>query len=196
MSGIMRKLILSIHITLDGYMAGLNGEMDWHYENWSDEMAAESLSQLQQSGCLLVGRHTYQAMINYWARVAVSPLSTGYNRKYARTLCTLPKVVISGTMEGINRPEVVLLKGDWLSKLNAFKQQSGLHLIAWGGVNMAHALIKHHLVDEYRLWVAPVTLQTGIPLFLHPVDKEQLKLTQTQIFDNGVVLYFYQTTAN
>jgi len=172
-------------------MAGPNGELDWHYEHWNDEMARESHNLLQSMGTILVGRITYEAMLKHWSQVAISPVSTTDDRNYARLICGLPKIVFSTTLHEITRPQSKLAQGNLSREVVSLKQQPGRDIISWGGVNMAHSLIQAGLVDIYLLWVAPVVLKQGVPLFLTK-SRPVLKLVKTHHFTNGVVLFYYE----
>lgn len=174
-------------------MAGPHGELDWHYAHWNDEMAVASGAVLNNAGAIIVGRVTYIALVKYWSQVAVSPLSTEADRKYARLICGIPKIVFSNTLKEVNRHSSSLAKGRLEDELPRLKQQPGKDILSWGGVNMAHALIKAGLVDVYLLWVAPVILHAGIPLFRDAGERDKLKFIATQPFSNGVVLYHYET---
>ena len=189
----MRRVILSVNITMNGLMAGPNGELDWHYAHWNDEMAEESHKLLTKVDAIVAGRVTYQAMIAHWSQVAVSPLSTGADRNYARTICIIPKIVFSTTLKEVSKHQSRLAKEGLLEEINTLKQQPGKDIISWGGVNMAHSLIKTGLVDTYLLWVAPVLLEKGIPLFTNVEDRPKTQPVKTQTFNNGVVLYYYKT---
>ncbi|WP_345953871.1 dihydrofolate reductase family protein [Mucilaginibacter sp. PAMB04168] len=188
----MRKLVLSINITMDGLMAGPHGELDWHYAHWSDEMALESNRHLQLMGAIIVGRVTYEAMVRYWSQVAVSPLTSDRDRSYAHLICGLPKIVFSYTMQELSKPQSKLAKGRLVDEVMYLKHQAGKDIISWGGINMAHALIEADLVDEYWLWVAPVILQEGVPLFINLQRRQRLKLIKMHAFSNGVTLFKYQ----
>jgi dihydrofolate reductase len=189
----MRKMILSVNITLNGLMAGPAGEMDWHLEHWNNEMARESYQLLSRSGAIVVGRITYQALLAHWQQVAVSPLSTVDDRNYAKLICGLPKIVFSHTLHNTDRYRSSVARGSVRDELLALKQLPGKQIISWGGVNMAHSLIKANVVDVYLLWVTPVMLQKGIPLFMN--GRPAMQLVRTRSFSNGVVLLWYQNLA-
>lgn len=176
-------------------MAGPNGELDWHYEHWNDEMAHESHALLQSMGAILVGRVTYEAMLKHWSQVAISPVSTTHDRSYAKLICGLPKIVFSTTLQQVTRPQSVLAKGNLGHEVLYLKQQAGADIISWGGVNMAHSLIQAGLIDVYLLWVAPVVLKQGVPLFLTK-GRPALRLIKTHHFTNGVVLFYYEPLNN
>jgi len=188
----MRKVILSVNITMDGLMAGPNGELDWHYDYWNDEMAKESSAILNNTGAIVVGRVTYLALLKYWSQVAVSPLSTTTDRSYARLICGIPKIVFSNTLTHVNHYQSTLAKGNLQEEILALKMQQGKNILSWGGVNMAYSLIEAGLVDVYLLWVAPVILYTGVPLFKDAAEREKLRLIKARHFNNGVVLYYYE----
>ena len=187
----MRKLILSVNVSMDGLMAGPNGELDWHYAHWNDEMAEISRSLLVDVDTIIAGRVTYYAMVAHWSQMAVSPLATDADRSYAKTICALTKIVFSTTLKELTDSRSRLAKTGLINEIMSLKQQPGKDIISWGGVNMAHSLIEANLVDVYQLWVAPVILNRGIPLFTNWHYKAQLKPVKTRAFSNGVMLYYY-----
>ncbi|MDT3403219.1 dihydrofolate reductase family protein [Mucilaginibacter terrae] len=107
----------------------------------------------------------------------------------------MPKIVFSTTLQQISRPQSKLAKGNLNREVLYLKQQPGADIISWGGVNMAHSLIKAGLIDVYLLWVAPVVLKQGVPLFLIK-ERPALRLIKTHHFTNGVVLFYYEPEYN
>ncbi|MDP9040660.1 MAG: dihydrofolate reductase family protein [Bacteroidota bacterium] len=190
--GNTRKVIVSMNLTLDGYLSGPNGELDWHFEYWNEEMSEKLLQQLDKADTILLGRLTYEAMSNYWQ---VKPLEKDFPRQdlaIADLMNSHVKVVFSKTRSGpvwnnsiltIKAPEEVI-KG--------LKQQKGRDIILYGSASIAYTIIRCNLADEYRLWIHPVILGSGNPLFKNLKNRIKLKLTDAIEFDSGVVVCSYK----
>ena len=186
----MRKLILSTNITVDGFMAGRKGELDWHFSNWNEEMAIFSLEQLDTMDTILVGRVTYQAMANHWPSAAADPCGSKLDIEYAVRMNYLPKIVFSKTLKKVEWRNSRLVKENIKEEIIKLKQLPGENMIMWGGVSIVQAFMKMGLIDEYRIWVAPVVLGSGMPLF-KGINRQDLTLLKTKTFSNGVVLLAY-----
>lgn len=188
----MRKVILSTNVTLDGYMAGPNGELDWHFKNWNEKMAEYAFGQLTMIDTILVGRVTYESMAGYWPEAEANPKGTKIDTEFAKRMNALPKVVFSKTLKqpGWNNSRVV--NDNIKDEITMLKQKPGKDMIIWGGVRIVSTFIKLGLIDEYRIFVAPVVLGSGLPLFKNTNDSFNLKLLRTRAFSNGVILLNYQ----
>lgn len=187
----MKRLILKMSMTLDGYVGGPDGEIDWILRTLDPDASAWIEGTLWQAGAHLVGRRTYADMIGYW------PTST---ELLAAPMNAIPKVVFSRTGSLAREPTTALrdatdaqhaaglirtaaapgwddtrvLGHDLAADIQALKTEPGKDLLAHGGASFARALVRHGLVDEYRLIVHPVVLGSGLALFggTEPFDLE------------------------
>jgi dihydrofolate reductase len=182
----MRKIILFNLVTLDGFFAGPNGEIDWHAVD--EEFNTFAIEQLNTTGGLIFGRVTYQMMASYWP----TPPALQDDPIVADKMNTLPKIVVSRTLETAEWNKTRLVKTKLAEELLKLKQQPGGDLFVFGSANLAATLIQHDLIDEYRLIVNPVILGSGIPLFKGIRQPLHLKWVQTKPFRNGNVLLVYQ----
>ena len=178
----MRKVILFNMVTLDGFFAGPNGEIDWH--NVGEEFNAFAIDQLNSAGGLIFGRVTYQLMAGYWP-TAVDDLVV------AGKMNALPKFVFSRTLDEVAWSNTTLVKGSVPEEVSKLKQQPGNDLLFFGSADLAATFIQNHLIDEFRLMVNPVVLGNGKPLFKGVEDRLDLKLLRTRAFRNGNVLLYY-----
>jgi dihydrofolate reductase len=189
--GNMRKLIVSMNLSLDGYMSGPRGDLDWHFETWNEEMGEKLLEQLEKADTILLGRITYETMAKYWS---VKPLKQNFPRQdlaIADKLNRYTKVVFSGTgMDSIWENTVFAIRNPELEILS-LKQQKGKDIILYGSGALVSALIQSGLVDEYLLWIHPVILGRGKPLFNKLNTRLNLKLKNSFLFDSGVVALRY-----
>jgi len=171
----MRKLVLQMSISLDGYLGGA-GDGDDGLTHWI-------LDALDQVGTHIMGRVTYHEMAAHW------PAST---EAFAAPMNTLPKVVFSQTLEQANWHNTRVARGDIAEEIARLKQQPGKDILAHGGVRFAQSLMTGGLVDEYRLMIHPMMLGTGERLFPDRPEALHLTLLSARSFASGVVVLVYQ----
>lgn len=188
----MRKIVLSVNITLDGFMAGMNGELDWHVAHWSSELMENALDQLRNTDTLLIGRNTYQQMASYWPVAATKKSFTLEDREFAERMNVLPKMVFSRTLNKVEWQNAKLVKGEAGTEVKKLKQQAGKDILVWGGIGLVSSFIDQDLFDEYRVSVIPVFLGKGRSVSDKISNMTNLKLLNTRIFANGVVLLTYR----
>jgi dihydrofolate reductase len=183
----MRKLIYSMTVSLDGFIAGPDGEIDWGAPD--EELHRFHNRMTGELGVQLLGRRLYETML-YWETVEESPSSAEHTLEFARIWKALPKIVFSktlGQVEGNAR----LLRDDVAAEVAELKQQPGKDL-AVGGAGLASACMKLGLIDEYRLFVRPVVLGGGTPYFPALDDRINLELVETRTFGARVVYVRYR----
>lgn len=184
----MRKLKLQMQLSLDGFVAGPNGEMDWMVWNW-DEPLNKYVGDITESvDCIVLGRVLAQGFIDYWANAAANPETVPGAQKLNDT----PKVVFTKTLESNEWSNTTLAKGDLVEEITALKNQSGNDIIAYGGGNFVSDLIKHNLIDEYHLFINPTILGNGMPIFKSLEDKLNLQLIESRGFECGIVVLCYK----
>ncbi|WP_276485146.1 dihydrofolate reductase family protein [Paraflavitalea pollutisoli] len=187
----MRKLIVSINVTLDGFMAGPAGELDWHFPHWNEEMANFAYEQLCMMDSILLGRVTYQAMASYWPYEANNTAHGLKEGNYASMMNNYAKIVFSRTLRTVEWRNARLVKKDIGKEVLALKQQPGHNMIVFGSGSIVSKLTQLDLVDEYVLWVHPITLGRGVPLFQNIRHMPALQLLRTKAFSSGVVILYY-----
>lgn len=186
-----RKLILSMNVTLDGCMAGADSELDWHFRSWSGEMARFASEQLSTADTILLGRITYQAMANYWPNEALSISCAREDIPFADMMNNYTKIVFSRSLQKTEWQNSKLIRDNIKEQIEKLKKKKGKNIIVYGSGKIASALMKLNLIDEYVLWVHPVVLGKGRPLFKGVHDDIPLQLINTKIFDSGVVVLSY-----
>ncbi|WP_327289344.1 dihydrofolate reductase family protein [Streptomyces sp. NBC_01198] len=183
----MRKIVLMMSVSLDGFMEGPNRDIDWHQV--SEELHNYFNAHLGTMGAFLDGRVTYELMADYWPTADEDPSSPEPIKEFARIWREMPKIVYSRTLE----------RADWNStivrevvpaEVEALKAGSGGDL-ALGGADLAAVFAEHDLIDEYLIYVHPVLLGAGKRLFPGAADRAKLRLIETRPFGNGVVLLRY-----
>ncbi|HYG36999.1 MAG TPA: dihydrofolate reductase family protein [Cytophagales bacterium] len=179
----MRKIISFMHISLDGFVAGPNGEMDWIKVD--QELFDYVGKRISEGDTALYGRVTYQMMENYWPTAADKPNATRHDIEHSKWYSKVHKVVLSKTMKDAGRTGLTNTKviSDNLSdRINEIKQSNNggsEDILLFGSPTATHSLIQQNLIDGYWLFVNPIILGRGIPLFADIKDKIKLKLLPT-----------------
>lgn len=187
----MRKVILFMHASLDGFVAGPNGEMDWIiYDEELQNYAKEVHSNVDT---VLYGRVTYQMMAGFWSNPPENLLDSKYHVEHAHWLENATKIAFSKSLDRVEWKNSRLIKENIAEEISTLKKQSGKDMIIIGSASFAHSLMKLGLIDEYRINVNPVVLGGGIPLFKDVADRIHLKLEKANTFNTGVVGLVYQT---
>ena len=183
----MRKIISFMHISLDGFVAGLNGEMDWIKVD--EEIFDYVGKRISEGDTALYGRVTYQMMENYWPTAADKPTATKHDIEHSKWYSKVHKVVLSKTMKEavpMFRDNTKIISENLSDSINEIKQKAGEDILLFGSPTATHSLIQLNLIDGYWLFVNPIILGQGIPLFADIKDKIKLKLLTTRQFTSGV----------
>lgn len=190
----MRKIILSMSVSLDGYFEGPDRELDWHLVD--DELHTHFNEQSRDMGAFLMGRVDYELMASFWPTADSDPSSSGPMKEFARIWRETPKVVFSRTLRQSEGNAAIRREVD-PAEIRALKARPGGDM-AVGGAELAAAFRQHDLIDEYRVYVHPVLLGRGRPLFRQPASgplpRTGLRLLGTRTFGNGVVLLHHERT--
>ena len=179
-----------MNVTLDGFMAGPNCELDWHFNYWNEEMAKFASEQLSNADTILLGRVTYNAMEKYWPAKATDLSYPREDIAFACMMNSYTKIVFSKTLQKIEWNNARLIKKDISKELLRLKRQPGKDIIIYGSGSLVSALMQMDLIDEYVLWLHPVFIGKGKTLFKGPGDKFKLKLVNTRTLDSGVVILY------
>jgi dihydrofolate reductase len=183
----MRKLIYSMGVSLDGFIAGPDGGIDW---SAPDEELHRFHNQLaRETGAELYGRRLYETM-RYWETAEENRSAPEHELEFARIWKDTPKIVFSRTLENVEA-YARLVRDGVAEEVAKLKEQPGKEL-AVGGAGLASTCIKLGLIDEYRLFVNPVVLGGGTPYFPALDEKINLELVETQTFGSRVVYLRYR----
>lgn len=207
----MRKLILKMSVSVDGFVGGPSGEIDWIFKSFDAGATAWTVDTLWQAGAHIMGSRTFRDMAAYW------PTSS---EPFAAPMNDIPKLVFSRTgslgevsttraLEDATRlrkeseapvtpakasswTKATIASGDLAEEIARLKQQPGKPVLAHGGASFARSLVQHGLVDEYHLLAHPIALGHGLPLFSGLAKPLDLKLLSATSFDGGAVAHIYQ----
>jgi len=190
----MRKIIVTMWVTLDGHVAGANGEMDWVGQFYDEAMGNYENDLVSAADTLLLGRVTYQSFAGSWPKVPDDPTSPPGLVEYARKLNAMRKIVFSRTLESVEWNNSILVQEVLPEEITKLKQEPGSDIVIYGSVSIVGALANLGLIDEYQLLVHPIVLGSGKPLFQDIKQRVNLQLIQTKTHPSGVVLLSYQPT--
>jgi dihydrofolate reductase len=183
----MRTLIYSMGVSLDGFIAGPDGEIDWSAPD--EELHRFHNQQAREVGAHLYGRRLYEEM-TYWETADENPSAPEHELEFARIWKDTPKIVFSKTLEKVEG-NATLVRDGVAEEVVKLKEQPGKDLAA-GGAGLASTLIELGLVDEYRLFVSPVVLGGGTPYFPALDESINLELAETRTFGSRVVYVRYR----
>lgn len=184
----MRKLKLQMHMSLDGFVAGPNDELDWMSRSSDGIQLINSL--IDSSDTILMGRKMTDGFMNYWENIVNNqPESPEF--PFAKKMVDTPKVVFSHTLDESRWTNTVLAKGNLTDEIANLKNRNGKNIIAYGGADFVSSLIKENLIDEYNLFVNPVILGKGMTIFDKTEKRLNLRLVESKAFDCGIVLLRY-----
>ena len=186
----MRNLIFFMHTSLDGFVAGPNGEMDWI--NVDDSMFDFVAEMTDQADTALYGRVTYQMMQSYWPTAADKPNATKHDIEHSNWYNNVAKVVLSKTMSETGLDNTTIISGQLADNINKLKQQEGKRILIFGSPGASQSLLNQGLIDEFWLFVNPIILGQGMPLFKDITGTTKLKLVETKSFDCGVLALHYR----
>ncbi len=195
----MRKLKLQVQMSIDGFIAGPNGEMNFMVWDWDDQLKDYVTDITDPVDCILLGRKLAEGFIPYWASVAANaedPQVTA-GKKFTET----KKVVFTKTLNSSAPADngwnnTLVTNGDLVEEVSRLKNEAGKDMIAYGGANFVSALIKHALVDELHLFINPAAIGNGMPIFKDVESTQAMNLIKATAFDCGIVILKYEPKRN
>jgi dihydrofolate reductase len=182
------RIVVTEFMSLDGVVEDPGGAEDFKHSGWSfeisrgDEGEKFKLDETMSSEALLLGRVTYEGFAKAW------PTRDG---EFADKFNTMPKYVVSSTLENPEWNNSTVLKGDVAEEVGKLRQELDGDIVVHGSPRLVQALIEHDLVDEVRLMVFPVVLGSGTRLFGETSDKKTLRLVDSKMVGDGVAVLTY-----
>ena len=186
----MRKLISFMHSSLDGFVAGPHGEMEWIKVD--GEMFDLAGKQTDRSDTALYGRVTYQMMDSYWPTAAQQPQASRHDVQHSHWYNTVQKVVVSKSLEGKELKNATIISDNLKEEIIKLKQAAGKEIIMFGSPGTVHSLMRLDLIDEFWIFINPILLGQGIPLFKNITHMVNLALVSSKVFASGVVCLHYE----
>jgi dihydrofolate reductase len=171
-------------MSLDGYVAGPKGEMDWIKVD--EEIFDHVGKRIENSDTALYGRVTYQMMEDYWPTAGDQPTASKHDMEHSKWYKKVQKIVLSKSLKDMGSSNTKIIGDNLSDKVNEVKQQAGSDILLFGSPTATHSLMKLNLIDGYWLFVNPIVLGQGIPLFEDVRNKIKLKLLNTRQFTSGV----------
>ena len=186
----MRKIIAALQMSLDGFIEGSNGELDWAMaedeETWRD--LDETLGSVD---AFILGRGMYPAYEQYWLALLANPTGTKNENAYARLADKIPHIVLSKTLDNVAW-KITRIVWD-VEEIRKMKQQPGKDMLTFGGATLVSSLMNMGLIDELRLMVNPIILGRGKALFKDVKERYTLNLIQVKPLKSGKVGLIYST---
>lgn len=188
----MRKLIVTMWVTLDGFVAGPNNDMGFVGELYDEAMGIYETELMRGADTLVLGRVTYESFAGSWPHVPDNPQASEGEKVYARLLNAMRKIVFSKTLQSADWNNSTLVREIDPEEIARLKQEPGKDMVIYGSVSIIQALTNLGLIDEYQILVHPTLLGEGKPLFQDIKQKVDLKLINTKTHPSGVVVLSYQ----
>ena len=187
----MRKLKLNMQVTVDGFVAGPNGELDWMVLDLDDKLRADFNSLTGSFDTILMGRKMTPEFMSFWTNEVKRPESPEYT--LAKMMVEYPKIVFTKTLDKApsSWPNTTLAKGNIVDEVNRVKNQKGKDIVVYGGATFVSSLIKHGLIDEYYFFVNPVAIGNGMTIFKDLGRRFDLKQLDATPYACGVTVHHY-----
>lgn len=179
----MRKLKLQMQITVDGFVAGLEGQQDWMTRSREEKLIKFRGDLTNSIDTILMGRKMTEGFVAYWEDVVKHP--EGPEFSFAKIMVETPKIVFSKTQKSISGLNVTITNEDVVEVVNALKNKKGKDIIVYGGAGFVASLIENNLIDEYYLITNPTAIGDGLKIFKH---RTHLQLVKTTTFKCGKVV--------
>jgi dihydrofolate reductase len=186
----MRKLKLQMQLSIDGFVAGPNSEMDWMVWDWDDELKKYVTGLTDSVDMILLGRKMTAGFISHWSSVVSNPADPGF--AFGRKMIDKPKVVFTKTLDKSEWENTILATGNLVDEISKLKNNKGKDIIVYGGAGFVSSLINADLIDEYHLFINPAAIGRGLPIFSKRKKYLTLKLANFRAFECGIVVHHYE----
>ncbi len=183
-----------MHISLDGFVCGPNGEMNWIKIN--DEIFNHVEKRISGTDTAMYGRVTFGMMEAYWPTAALQANPSSHDINHSRWYAQAQKLVLSSTILQDGRPDLTVINHDFADHIRALKNDGEGEILVFGSPSTTHALIREGLIDGYWLFVNPIVLGHGTPLFKDVASSIPLDLVSSKIFECGVTELNYLVKPN
>jgi len=187
----MRKLKLQMQMSLDGYVARPNGELDWMTWDQDDKLKQFIDSLIDSSDTILLGRKMTDGFVNHWENVVNNkPDSPDFS--LAKKMVDTPKIVFTKTLDKVTGKNISLAKGNLTDEIANLKNKNGKDIIVYGGAGFVSSLIKEGLIDEYHLFVNPTAIGKGMTIFKSLDKTQKFSAIQSIFYSCGITVLSYK----
>ena len=186
----LRKLKLHVQMSIDGCIAGPNGEMDWMVGLQDDKIIKYESELIESIDTILLGRKMTDVFISSWLDVIKKPDDPWY--AFAKKMIEIPKVVFTKTLNKSKWINTEIATGDLTDEIIKLKSRDGKDMIVYGGATFDSSLIKLGLIDEFLLFINPVAIGNGMTIFKDLNEIQKFNLIDSKVFDSGEVLLHYE----
>ena len=191
---VMRKLRLQVQMSVDGCIAGPNGEMDWMVGLLDDELIKYAYKITESVDTILMGRKMTDVFISSWLDVMNKPDDPWY--AFSKKMIEIPKVVFTKTLNKSRWINTDIATGDLIEEVSKIKSQNGRDIVVYGGASFDSSLIKEKLIDELYLFINPVAIGNGMTIFKDLNEIQKYTLIESKAFESGKVLLRYEVKKN
>jgi dihydrofolate reductase len=187
----LRKLKLHVQMSIDGCIAGPNGEMDWMVGLLDDKIIKYENEFIESIDTILLGRKMTDVFISYWSDVIKNkPDDPWY--AFAKKMIEIPKVVFTKTLNKSKWINTDIATGDLTDEIIKLKSRDGKDMVVYGGASFDSSLIKLGLIDEFLLFINPVAIGNGMTIFKDLNEIQKFNMVESMPFDSGEVLLHYE----
>ncbi len=186
----MRNLIFFMHSSLDGFVAGPNGEMNWIKVD--EEIFDFVATMTEKADTALYGRVTYEMMQGYWPTAGDKPNASKHDKEHSAWYKKVSKIVLSRTLSRDGLENTTVISNHLADTINGIKKMNGENILIFGSPRASHSLLGLGLIDEFWVFVNPVLLGQGMPLFKNVTETTKLKLLESRNFTCGVIALHYE----
>ena len=186
----MRKLKLQVQLSVDSYIAGPNGEMDWMVWNWDDKLKNYVFELTDPVDTIILGRKMTDGFVSYWSGVMTKPDDPFY--AFAKKMIETSKVVFTKTLKKSQWANTDIATGDLTEEIMKLKTQNGKDIIVYGGASLDSSLIKEGLIDDFHLFINPAAIGKGMTIFKDLNNIQKFILVKSIAFDCGIVMLHYE----
>ena len=179
-----------MQLSLDGFVCGTQGEMDWMVWDWDDVIKRYVTELTNSADTFLMGRATGEGMAVYWPTVTSNPESRQEEKWMAEKLNSLPKVIFSKTVTHIDWTNA-RIANDIVEEVKELKKEPGKDILIYGGASIVSAFIRENLIDEYHLFINPVVIGKGRTIYANVKVNMKLKLLRATPSATGIVIMTY-----
>lgn len=185
----MRKVKLQMQMTVNGYVAGPNSELEWMTWDWDAGLGDFVGNLTDSSDTILMGRKMVDGFCGHWENVANDPHNPEYES--GKKFVEMPKIVFSRTIEDLPWKNTTVATRDLENEISKLKNQAGKDIIVYGGAEFVSNLVQDRLIDDYYLFINPVAIKEGLTIFSN-LDRLDLNLVESKPFACGIVLLHYR----